>query len=453
MIGGVGLNKVFEGTHQDAYLNFLTNSTFQILTDSSISGITLIATLNDGVESPYVSLDVDEATFMTSIRRLLLKIMPSHANDKISSGEGAVLRNMANDAYKGKVEINSYSNIETECNIQKDIYRKTILSEKLPLVPVCPAVVYLENPVSNSDAFKTIISGKMVPRTGRTIAQEEEELMQYLNVASQSGDPTATFSIIAMELLNGYKDIYKVIKETFGDIDNLPYESHLIRMTDIEILRMHMIGYFHGDLHLGNIMFNTEKDYCPPDKGKAIIIDFGRTTNNKAEIPEKCKKASVNPMATSECLSAEKIHNDGVAPVTELKILLGKLKEISENNNKKLSKVSDKLLYPGKNLVESLKEYVEKRVYNMGGGIDVNYIRETLYGMVMQNDTPETFDIINYLRRMMTTPIPAIENVVDVSSRIPVSVATGGKRTRKSKRKSRSSKRKSNRKSKRKSRL
>ena len=47
--GGVGLNKEFEGTHKDAFYKFIENSSFKIMTDKSISAITLIATLNDGI--------------------------------------------------------------------------------------------------------------------------------------------------------------------------------------------------------------------------------------------------------------------------------------------------------------------------------------------------------------------------------------------------------------------
>ena len=110
-------------------------------------------------------------------------------------------------------------------------------------------------------------------------------------------------------------------------------------------------------------MFNDEKDYSDKEKGKAIIIDFGRTTNNASRIPDECKKAA-NSMISSDCLSSERIHREAIALVTQTKTLLVKLKEIMDKNTQKLSKVASKLLYPGKTFIESIKEYIEQRVYN-----------------------------------------------------------------------------------------
>ena len=107
--GGVGLNKDFKGTHKDAFYKFIENSSFKIMTDKSISAITLIATLNDGIPSSYVSVETDEITFMTPIKKLLLKIMPSYSSDvTVMSNENAVTRNMIADGHSGAVEINPF---------------------------------------------------------------------------------------------------------------------------------------------------------------------------------------------------------------------------------------------------------------------------------------------------------------------------------------------------------
>ncbi len=447
MLGGVGLVKDYEGTHKDAFYQFISNSTFKILTDTSISGITLVATLNDGLVSPYVSLDVDEISFMTPVKKLLLKIMPSYSspgNDKVTSKFGAVSRNVVNDTYIGMVEINSYSNILRECEIQKDIYRKSILNKNLPLVSVCPAVLYLENPVGDSELFKSMIMGKVTPRAGRTVVEDETEIIQYLSVSPDESlelswsrsNFGANFSVIVMELLDGYKPLIDVVIEKYGSVDDLPVDSYLIPLIDIELFRIHLMGYFHGDLHLGNIMFNDQKDYVgSADKGKAIIIDFGRTTNDQTQIPEKCKGDKLK-MISKDCLSNERLHNEAIALITEPKVISSKLMEISKKNNEKLAKVSDKLLYPGKNFVDSVKEYVETRVYRGGGDVelDVNYLREVLYGMLMQNDTSETFDLKTYLNSL-TEPVAAapttynkLNNIIQSSLRQPIMVTNGGKK-------------------------
>ena len=76
MKGGIELSvKWFGQTMDEAITFFLENSTFRILTNSSISCITLIAKLNSGIESPFIS--IDSLDFAGSITSLLLKIMPS----------------------------------------------------------------------------------------------------------------------------------------------------------------------------------------------------------------------------------------------------------------------------------------------------------------------------------------------------------------------------------------
>ena len=417
--GGVGLNKEFEGTHKDAFYKFIENSSFKIMTDKSISAITLIATLNDGIASPYVSIDTDEITFMTPIKNLLLKIMPSYSSVvTVLSNENAVIRNTNADQYKGAVEINPFAKIASECEIQKDIYRKSIINTKLALIPVCPSVIYMENPVTEKDRFKGLLSGNVVPRKDRTAAEEEAEIMQFLNV-------TSDFSIIAMELLDGYKTLYDVM------IENLRLskdDSKLIELIDVELFRMHSFGYFHGDLHVENIMFNETKNYSSIQPGKAMIIDFGRTTNDTAKMTYPCQ----TKLISKQCLAEEKIH-ENLAP-TDPKILVSYLNDIQTVNTQKLDKISAKLLYPGKDLVESIKEYAESRVFLGGGGggeMDVNYLREIVYGMLMQNDTPETFDLVGYLNAnsVIATASTAATNI-NIGVEPAAITVSGGKKRR-----------------------
>lgn len=414
--GGVGLNKDFKGTHKDAFYKFIENSSFKIMTDKSISAITLIATLNDGIPSSYVSVETDEITFMTPIKKLLLKIMPSYSSDvTVMSNENAVTRNMIADGHSGAVEINPFVKIANECEIQKDIYRKSILNSRLLLAPVCPSVIYLENPVAEKDRFKGLLSGNVVPRKDRTAAEEEAEITQFLNV-------TSDFSIIAMELLDGYKTLYDVMVENLRLSKD---DAKIIELIDVELFRLHSFGYFHGDLHVENIMFNETKNYSSIQPGKAMIIDFGRTTNNKAKMPIPCQSS---PLISKQCLSKEKIH-ENIAP-TEPKTLVAYLNDIQAVNTQKLDKISDKLLYPGKDLIESIKEYAASKVYIGGGGdeIDVEYLREIVYGMLMQNDTPDTFDLVGYLDAYSETSASATN--INIGMEPAAIRVSGGKKRR-----------------------
>ena len=81
--GGVHLersnfyNSITTNNFEDAFYKFIENATFKILTDDSISGITLTATLKEGITSPYVSVNPDSPTFVEGVNKILIKIMPS----------------------------------------------------------------------------------------------------------------------------------------------------------------------------------------------------------------------------------------------------------------------------------------------------------------------------------------------------------------------------------------
>ena len=71
--GGVSLNRELFNERSEAIHYFIQNSTFSILTNSSISCITLIATLNrDIIQSPFISMRSNN--FDVDVRQILLKI-------------------------------------------------------------------------------------------------------------------------------------------------------------------------------------------------------------------------------------------------------------------------------------------------------------------------------------------------------------------------------------------
>jgi hypothetical protein len=77
--------------------------------------------------------------------------------------------------------------------------------------------------------------------------------------------------IICMELLNDY-----VVLSDY--IHHKPhYTYYTFSHTIYNLVRLLSIGYYHGDLHLGNIMYSPIHDKC-------LFIDFGRTKRISTEI-------------------------------------------------------------------------------------------------------------------------------------------------------------------------
>jgi hypothetical protein len=274
MKGGVELTvKWFGKTTDEAVTFFLENATFRIFTNSSISCITLIAKLNRGIESPFLS--IDSLNFAKSITSILLKIMPStdvilSSNKRIDKASipGRILN------YDG-IEINSFETIERETSIQKDIFRKSIISPLSYLDSICPSLIHVINPVTNKQQWKKkFLDSKIIPREGKNIMSEMVLINQIFSAVNIIGNKPADISIILMEFMEGYKVLNDLTTHTnYGRFQQYAlYELH----------QLHLFGYLHGDSHTGNIMVHPDIQHFsitnePKHIGIIKIIDFGRT--------------------------------------------------------------------------------------------------------------------------------------------------------------------------------
>jgi len=424
--GGVGFRNVYRGRDKDAFEFFMTNAaSFRILTDSSISAITLIAELTPGVASPYICINPAQPNFMQAITKILLKIMPSHniRDAKIISYANTVKRTEEHekDDYEGFVELNSIQQISRECEIQKNLYRKSILSIKFPFMPICPSILYIENNVADPHKFKQYLVGKIEERRktnydGDSVI-DTEIIDSFLNItipdrliyeqyggvgtpppapaqlpSSSSNDKAvlslqshysfdssessmspvssqgqgsssqgqgsssqgqwsssqgqgseslslassssqsqgssshgqgaaaphsprlpqnhANYSILVMELLEGYDTFHDVYEANYNDDDII---EKIFNLASLELRRLHAFDYYHNDFHPGNVMININDLYATEnhaDKsltGKAIIIDFGRTLPiGHVNLPAACKPSQTN-FRSDDCLNTEKI--------------------------------------------------------------------------------------------------------------------------------------------------
>ena len=150
--GGVGVKKtgIFKTyTRAFALDYFITQSKFKIFTNNSLTAITILATLNDGVDTPFRSMR--SLNLFMDVRKILLKIsvtrdtskeaMPADRMLKIPR-RGDYLNNHTGLVIKGYqgIELITLESFNKEVNIQKRIYKKTFSEERFnsPFDGLCP---------------------------------------------------------------------------------------------------------------------------------------------------------------------------------------------------------------------------------------------------------------------------------------------------------------------------
>ena len=275
MRGGIELSIKWAGkTIDEAVTFFLENSMFRIFTNSSISCITLIAKLNSGIDTPFIS--IDSLNFAKDVTSLLLKIMPSTQtilNPGAMSDKASIPGRLP--TYDG-IEINSYATIERETQTQKDIFRKSIIKSTSFLDGLCPALVHVINPLPNKNEWKKkfLDIKKIIMRPGKDKMSEMVLINQIFSAVNIVGNSPTNISIILMEFMEGYK----VLNELTAHPNYARFQQFVL----YELHQLHLLGYIHGDLHTGNIMVHPDIQHFsitaePKYLGIIKIIDFGRT--------------------------------------------------------------------------------------------------------------------------------------------------------------------------------
>lgn len=268
MKGGI-LHLPQYSTHTEAIHFFTQNCTYKILTNSSISCITFICTLNPGILSPFISCRSME--FANPVNKILLKILPCNALDKFNY----LLLPIMRGTYS-YIELNTYNTVLEEFNTQRNVYLKSYSTNTNLFDAICPFPISCEFYTNKQDLIDFIINDRrFIPRDDRDINQEREEIRTTLGYTIIDVD---SLSCIFMEFMDGF--------ETYKDIVNkLPVNRQKLfeSMARYELDRLHKIGYLHGDYHIGNIMVNPNYKYFTLDEnsenclGRVLIIDFGRS--------------------------------------------------------------------------------------------------------------------------------------------------------------------------------
>ena len=362
MHGGVRLVSGFTDS-KDALYFFLMNSTFRVLTNNSISCITLVVSLNPGVPSPYAVLRNNN--FNARVDKILLKIFitanepgwfeidgrgPFYGLPQTPGGEPPV-------SYG--IEVTGKDEFINEINIQRDVYRKSFLSEASFLEPMCPHIMNYHHCSQNGSTIQLFKS------LNGLNTNEQEDLNKILEGENIKENQ---ISYIAMEFMDGFKIASDIIYNPQYQ-DKLPFFYELIQY---EFQRLNMYKYVHGDAHFGNVMIHPDYQYFYGGPiGRALIIDFGRTYKND----------DIDPNIVDNDLERFRHENWGIPKGYLINIDgFNKIDEIKRNNMQ--------LFF------HELGDYLEKNKLKPDN-TDRSYktIRETFEQMI--NSKPEVYNMYN----------------------------------------------------------
>jgi len=253
--GGISLHKKWKNIEKQEILDyFLQNSDFKILTDSSVSCITYVATLRNNIESPFFLIRT--ATFQQPVRSILLKIC-------IHNTEGHFVSNFLNKP----METMTPEDIMREAKIQDDIFRKSYVENVAE--PICPSIIYVQTDITQCENLQQKyfywIYNHLIERNS-DLDDKDHSITHYLF-------NNYPLSIIFMEFAEGYSTLFDLWNTGIGSLQNYLF------MAINELYHLyHTYGIVHGDIHFGNILVNPSYPYLSNETlGKILIIDFGKS--------------------------------------------------------------------------------------------------------------------------------------------------------------------------------
>jgi hypothetical protein len=285
----------------------------QILSNSTISAITLKCTLNDGIVSPFVH--VRSAIFNEPVRQLFIKCLPTWDPTEASNREG-IMRRVNNGrsgsgwGADGQIEINTISTVQREAQMQHDIYRSTFYTANHYFDPVCPSIISMKYIPKNRQGLPAnqhtvermldYIRARLDPREGNgrdgrraTLHGEMAEIRDTFfmndpndpNNPNNLDNPNIGITIIIMEMMDGYIPVPTYTGNIVLSRNSYIRNTYISRaLAKYEFKRLARVGFRHGDIHEGNYMINPTYNYItdntgrPLYPGRVIIIDFGRST-------------------------------------------------------------------------------------------------------------------------------------------------------------------------------
>jgi serine/threonine protein kinase len=289
----------------DAYCKFIKNSTFELLSTSSLNGIIIKANLNRSVRSPYVSIRSD--SFGARIPSLILKLIFIDAPDKLSVP--AIRKEM--------FPVTTYDGFKKEVDTQLDIFRESCLDE-YALQGICPAIVNYTTIQAGHPMLRKFMNTIVNRVDGPTSNKLKNCLIGMYKAFKTPENSLMQLGVIAMEYADGFKQLISYLPRVEKGHPDYSNELGLYRQYQVfalyELKRLHKLGYIHGDLHQSNILINPNSEYFTkrtdemPILGKAMIIDFGRTVNMgiyDIDLPDDVSTENLDSWTLYESIEAE----------------------------------------------------------------------------------------------------------------------------------------------------
>lgn len=268
---------------------FVLNSRFNILTYSSISCITLVATLDDSFRTPFVN--IRQESFNQPVRRLLFKFfVTDNDNHNIRSQRDIRMDPRYRQAHEGLVEVTTRRGFREEIRKQIQIYNLSYLDtvsetnpiQCNPMSPLCPSILIAARYVEEVQC--------QVIRDRITTVRDMNKFVDFYTRGLAAG---YNISYISMELMEGYITLGEYISRPMNTINR---NNIVVKFLMYELDRLHKFGYIHGDIHYENALINPDLYYyCSREQairdastnyqlrdnaqlGHIILLDFGRTT-------------------------------------------------------------------------------------------------------------------------------------------------------------------------------
>ena len=272
-------------TKEQALEYFIRNSTMSFITITK-GGILFKLTLDGSIRSsPYV---INRSNYpLIEVREMLFKIIlirddisttntsmmdtiPTEASTNMDTSptEEEILSFIAfTDEIQREtlLEFVSSADFNEEVQTQIELFTKSL---DVYLEPICPSIIdyktYKDAELSMfGDLFNYIFSKYNSPIC-YNIIQKIRAI--YEDYTRRDNRHSYGLSIICMEYLSDFNT---------GTFEN--FNDPIIKgLAFYELIRMRQLGVVHCDPHPANFMINFNYDYIKHQKGRTIVIDFGR---------------------------------------------------------------------------------------------------------------------------------------------------------------------------------
>jgi len=264
--GGVSLTKKWkDAPKQDVLDYFLQNSDFKILTDTSVSCVTYVATLHTDKESPFFSIRSDY--FQKPVRNMLIKVC-------IHSSKPDFIKDFRNENSNKEIETMTSEIIQKEVKIQDALFRKSYIENVAE--PICPSILFVQDDIFHGenlqDRYYNWIIEKLIERQPETHPNRDNYITNELFCFHP-------LSIIFMEFAEGYFTLFDLWNQLNTQPEGIIRLNLYLGMAMYELYRLyHKYGIVHGDIHFGNILVNPSYPYLNNQQlGKILLIDFGKS--------------------------------------------------------------------------------------------------------------------------------------------------------------------------------